>query len=148
MPILTKRPTPRSLGKRNFCAPSEKNTAPTIRRISTTDAGAFVLTIFCSNLIVQTSHLWRGLRRELCQVGETQARLDRANLFHRIFESIRAELFMLNVLEFVANLIKLILCHRFLPSGKHYCVFSGGMVAIHQHKRLQSLCQWLGVTCS
>jgi hypothetical protein len=34
MPIFVNLPTPKASGNRNFCAPSEKNTAPTISRIN------------------------------------------------------------------------------------------------------------------
>jgi hypothetical protein len=51
MPILVKRPTPRSPGNRNFWMPSERKTAPTARRIRITTAGALVASSFCRNVI-------------------------------------------------------------------------------------------------
>jgi hypothetical protein len=41
-PILAKRPAPTLSGRRNFWIPSERKTAPTIRRIRMTAAGAEV----------------------------------------------------------------------------------------------------------
>lgn len=40
--ILTKRPTPRASGKRNFWMPSERNVPPTMRRIRSVERGAWV----------------------------------------------------------------------------------------------------------
>jgi hypothetical protein len=41
MPILMNRPTPTASGKRNFCIPSERKTAPTISRIKMSVEGNF-----------------------------------------------------------------------------------------------------------
>lgn len=45
-PIFSKRPAPRMAGNRNFCIPSERNTAPTIMRMSMVDLELSVSMIF------------------------------------------------------------------------------------------------------
>src|SRR6266436_133428 len=93
------------------------------------------------------SYLWRQRRGELVNVSEPKTSLDRGNLLYRVFKTVLTKLFVLNVFESVIHLVELFAIHRPLPGGNDDCVFASGMVSIHQHERLKSLCQRLGIVC-
>src|SRR6266508_3220106 len=76
--------------------PSERNTAPTTRRIRSMDGGALVVRILCSDFMAHSIPSVMVAQCELRDVGKSHAFLDRANLFHGVFETV-IKLFMLNV---------------------------------------------------
>jgi hypothetical protein len=55
IPIVVKRPTPKSAGKRNFWIPSVRNTVPTIKRI---------------RMVALPSDIFIG--KDLCMVNQQQ----------------------------------------------------------------------------
>ena len=97
------RPLPSWSGNRNFCIPSDTNTAPTITRISTVAVGALVVASRRSMGV--PSHL----RRELCEVVDTEALLDSGDAVDHLIEPILAEQLVFLLFEVLAERGELVL---------------------------------------
>src|SRR5262245_27526038 len=104
MPILANRPAPRLSGKRNFCKPSDRKTAPTSKRTRTTEAGASVVRSLRNNDMADLRSTALELRGELVEVVDLQLLLDGGHLAHHLLEALLTEQLVFLLLELLAQL--------------------------------------------